>query len=190
MSSEKSERRLEEEYRTNECRIDECRICKNSSHSLINPCKCDGTIKYVHKSCLKTWIAVSRSEFCEICKERYILKTKFRNFLDMYSKYYKSFFLIFSVSYIIIYPLVYMQLSYLTLSYYIFIVWFAKFGLCLLKININKFINTIILSTLNILFTYHHSYAESNALILLYIYTILSVSHSIMYMIIKVSKIL
>jgi E3 ubiquitin-protein ligase MARCH1/8 len=54
---------------------DVCKICLDTStptHPLISPCKCSGTMKYVHQECLKTWVA-SRSEDlakvpCELCK--------------------------------------------------------------------------------------------------------------------------
>lgn len=35
-----------------------CRICleQDSLDKLISPCNCDGTIKYIHMDCLKTWL--------------------------------------------------------------------------------------------------------------------------------------
>lgn len=33
-----------------------CRIClDNDPKYMIQPCKCDGTMKYVHSTCLKQW---------------------------------------------------------------------------------------------------------------------------------------
>ena len=39
-----------------------CRICFSSSNSqgnpLINPCKCSGSVQFIHLQCLKTWLKV------------------------------------------------------------------------------------------------------------------------------------
>ena len=55
-----------------------CRICLeigNKNNPLISPCLCEGSIKYVHQSCLKKWLIKSkiRPELsrCEICKDKY-----------------------------------------------------------------------------------------------------------------------
>jgi E3 ubiquitin-protein ligase DOA10 len=32
-----------------------CRICLEENEPFISPCKCNGTIKYVHEECLDTW---------------------------------------------------------------------------------------------------------------------------------------
>ena len=54
---------------------------------MISPCKCTGSLKYVHESCLEEWISniVNRCEkkvasgkahiFCEICKSKIYFKT-------------------------------------------------------------------------------------------------------------------
>ena len=70
-----------------------CRICfsneSNDSNPLLSPCKCDGSLKYIHYKCLKNWIntkinndsSISEDDLvisydskeikCEICKENY-----------------------------------------------------------------------------------------------------------------------
>lgn len=49
-----------------------CRICFESEPpELISPCDCNGTIKWVHRECLETWIKASGSKECEICKKEY-----------------------------------------------------------------------------------------------------------------------
>lgn len=49
-----------------------CRICFESEPpDLISPCDCNGTIKWVHRECLETWIKASGSKECEICKKEY-----------------------------------------------------------------------------------------------------------------------
>jgi hypothetical protein len=60
-----------------------CRICYDEENDekggLIWPCTCTGTCKYIHESCLKTWIENNfqmnkiKAE-CEICKHPYSMK--------------------------------------------------------------------------------------------------------------------
>ncbi|KAK4135239.1 hypothetical protein BT67DRAFT_494044 [Trichocladium antarcticum] len=50
---------------------DTCRICRGegSSHEpLFYPCKCSGSIKYVHQDCLLEWLSHSQKKHCELCK--------------------------------------------------------------------------------------------------------------------------
>ena len=49
-----------------------CRICFESEGTLCAPCKCKGSIEYIHEECLLTWIRGNdeRSN-CELCKEPY-----------------------------------------------------------------------------------------------------------------------
>ncbi|WVN91117.1 uncharacterized protein L203_106367 [Cryptococcus depauperatus CBS 7841] len=53
---------------------DVCRVCRlgdeKDSH-LVHPCKCSGSVKYVHPNCLKQWVAQSQKKHCEICGHRY-----------------------------------------------------------------------------------------------------------------------
>ena len=48
---------------TNNNYLRECRICLDSGSTpenpLIAPCRCTGSIKYVHKSCFLKWLKVS-----------------------------------------------------------------------------------------------------------------------------------
>ncbi len=51
-----------------------CRVCHGESepdNQLFYPCKCDGSIKYVHQDCLVQWLKVSRKKHpkCELCGE-------------------------------------------------------------------------------------------------------------------------
>lgn len=55
-----------------------CRICleeENDQFQLISPCKCEGSIKYLHSICLKKWLnSCKQSPFdskCEICQTQY-----------------------------------------------------------------------------------------------------------------------
>ncbi|OMJ79436.1 hypothetical protein SteCoe_20537 [Stentor coeruleus] len=62
-----------------------CRICfehENESNPIICPCRCNGTMKYIHEECLKSWIlSQSRdlNEFsCDICKAPLDMEFRFR----------------------------------------------------------------------------------------------------------------
>ncbi|CAG8655960.1 7128_t:CDS:2 [Dentiscutata heterogama] len=70
-----------------------CRIClsKDDPKSLIAPCKCKGSVKYVHSSCLTQWRnrllkirTTKNSDRCTSCKFEYIVRKKktVRNILN------------------------------------------------------------------------------------------------------------
>ncbi|XP_053674546.1 E3 ubiquitin-protein ligase MARCHF3-like [Anopheles nili] len=46
-----------------------CRICQSSSDevSMISPCLCKGSMKYVHLECLELWLNQSGLTRCELC---------------------------------------------------------------------------------------------------------------------------
>ena len=59
----------------------ECRICyegEKLNDSLISPCKCKGTSKYIHMSCLSTWrhsnIDGDAYNKCMECNQEYIIR--------------------------------------------------------------------------------------------------------------------
>lgn len=43
-----------------------CRICRSSAAPLFYPCKCSGSIKYVHQQCLMDWLGHSGNTHCEV----------------------------------------------------------------------------------------------------------------------------
>lgn len=50
---------------------DTCRICRGEGspeEPLFYPCKCSGSIKFVHQSCLMEWLSHSQKKYCELCK--------------------------------------------------------------------------------------------------------------------------
>ena len=49
---------------------DYCRICRGTSEEepLSQPCRCDGSVRFIHQSCLQQWLAVSHKKSCELCK--------------------------------------------------------------------------------------------------------------------------
>ncbi|KIK61950.1 hypothetical protein GYMLUDRAFT_260499 [Collybiopsis luxurians FD-317 M1] len=53
---------------------DTCRICSapaEPDQPLFHPCKCSGTIRYIHQDCLTTWLAHSKKKTCDVCKHQY-----------------------------------------------------------------------------------------------------------------------
>ncbi len=55
-----------------------CRVCHGESEpgrELFFPCKCDGSIKYVHQDCLQEWLKHARNKMrCELCGEEFKFK--------------------------------------------------------------------------------------------------------------------
>lgn len=50
---------------------DTCRICRGEGteeEQLFYPCKCSGSIKFVHQACLVEWLSHSQKKHCELCK--------------------------------------------------------------------------------------------------------------------------
>ncbi|KAJ9625795.1 hypothetical protein H2203_004558 [Taxawa tesnikishii (nom. ined.)] len=50
---------------------DTCRICRSEGteeEPLFYPCKCSGSIKFVHQDCLMEWLSHSNKKHCELCK--------------------------------------------------------------------------------------------------------------------------
>ncbi|KAL8808732.1 MAG: hypothetical protein Q9200_004071 [Gallowayella weberi] len=50
---------------------DTCRICRSEAtvnEPLKYPCKCTGSIKFVHQHCLVEWLSHSQKKHCELCK--------------------------------------------------------------------------------------------------------------------------
>lgn len=51
--------------------VNTCRICRGegtTEEELFYPCKCSGSIKFVHQSCLMVWLSHSHKKHCELCK--------------------------------------------------------------------------------------------------------------------------
>eukprot|EP00759_Apiculatamorpha_spiralis_P016786 PhF_6_TR2298/c0_g1_i3/m.4033 len=59
---------------------EECRICCGTTSSLlVAPCKCRGTMRYVHEECFIQWAQKSNSLHCEVCFHHIRLKSYFRS---------------------------------------------------------------------------------------------------------------
>jgi E3 ubiquitin-protein ligase DOA10 len=51
-----------------------CRVCRGEGtpdHPLFYPCKCSGSMKYVHQDCLEEWLEHSHKKYCEICNYQF-----------------------------------------------------------------------------------------------------------------------
>ena len=55
-----------------------CRICYEGdelNNMLIQPCQCEGSMKYIHEECLKKWIdEYKKGLYCEICSNKFYIK--------------------------------------------------------------------------------------------------------------------
>eukprot|EP00835_Amoeboradix_gromovi_P005307 NODE_487_length_7781_cov_0.322572.p1 type:complete len:903 gc:universal NODE_487_length_7781_cov_0.322572:1922-4630(+) len=51
-----------------------CRICRGHSDEepLSQPCRCDGSVRFIHQSCLQQWLSVSQKTTCELCKFEFV----------------------------------------------------------------------------------------------------------------------
>lgn len=62
-----------------------CKICYeyDKPEKLLSPCNCKGTIKFVHKSCVKDWIKFSGKSVCSECNAEYnFLPKKILDWVD------------------------------------------------------------------------------------------------------------
>ncbi|KAI8060101.1 hypothetical protein BC940DRAFT_281271 [Gongronella butleri] len=58
-----------------------CRVCRceGTAHQpLYHPCKCSGSIRYVHQECLTEWLSHSRKKYCELCEHEYMFSPVYR----------------------------------------------------------------------------------------------------------------
>eukprot|EP00760_Papus_ankaliazontas_P008621 PhM_4_TR13898/c0_g1_i1/m.5447 len=45
----------------------QCRVCRESSGKLMRPCRCSGSIAFVHEACLLRWVSTKQELKCELC---------------------------------------------------------------------------------------------------------------------------
>jgi E3 ubiquitin-protein ligase DOA10 len=70
----------------------ECRYCLSDDRAekLIDPCNCEGTMKYVHKDCLGDWIKNSKREvYLDKVKNYFVTKCEICNYQIRYKKSFK-----------------------------------------------------------------------------------------------------
>ncbi|CAO3592354.1 unnamed protein product [Absidia cylindrospora] len=58
-----------------------CRVCRCEStvkNPLYYPCKCAGSIRFVHQNCLLEWLSHSKKKYCELCEHPFIFTPIYR----------------------------------------------------------------------------------------------------------------
>ena len=62
---------------------EECRICRGGRDigPLLHPCKCSGSIRYVHEECIKLWLQRTRqgTKNCELCHHPFKFSPVYRD---------------------------------------------------------------------------------------------------------------
>ncbi|KAI1887738.1 hypothetical protein AGOR_G00193450 [Albula goreensis] len=72
------------QHQHQQCSDDElevCRICHcegDEECPLITPCRCTGSLRFVHQGCLHQWIKSSDTRCCELCKYDFIMETQLK----------------------------------------------------------------------------------------------------------------
>lgn len=64
-----------------------CRVCHGEaeeSRPLFHPCRCSGSIKFVHQDCLQTWLKISNQSQpkCELCGEDFNFRSIYASGLE------------------------------------------------------------------------------------------------------------
>ncbi|XP_047669278.1 E3 ubiquitin-protein ligase MARCH7 isoform X2 [Tachysurus fulvidraco] len=87
---------------TDEDEGDLCKICQmgetSSSNPLIEPCRCTGSLQYVHQDCIKKWLRSKISSgstleaitTCELCKEKLHLNIENFDINELYRSHERS----------------------------------------------------------------------------------------------------
>lgn len=58
-----------------------CKICHSpcsEEFPYAHPCKCKGSLKYIHIECLNEWLSLSKNKKCDICNYSFKFEKKFR----------------------------------------------------------------------------------------------------------------
>ena len=65
-------------YSANFCRI--CHEGESAGEKLISPCRCYGSVRLMHRSCVEKWLSSTNHDTCEICKHKYFISRHPRPF--------------------------------------------------------------------------------------------------------------
>lgn len=67
-----------------------CRICydiEKDNNILIHPCRCSGSVKFVHEECLKTWLLSAGQDLsdrkCELCHTEFVMDYKIISYFSL-----------------------------------------------------------------------------------------------------------
>ncbi|ELA41160.1 uncharacterized protein VICG_01759 [Vittaforma corneae ATCC 50505] len=58
-----------------------CKICHsacNEESPYIHPCKCKGSLKFIHVECLNEWLKLTKTKKCDICNYSFRFEKKFK----------------------------------------------------------------------------------------------------------------
>ena len=88
----------------------ECYICFQKKGNYIHPCKCKGTLRYVHEKCLTKWIATSGKTKCTQCHYEYQYSEEFPSFIEELVDKYATY-IVFCISLLILF-VIFQILSY------------------------------------------------------------------------------
>jgi hypothetical protein len=89
-----------------------CKVCYEpgkDDNKLIYPCKCEGSMKYIHDICLKKWINKNHKDpltaFCEICKYSYIMVFNYEKVFskELFKKHLKRFIISFILTVVVLF---------------------------------------------------------------------------------------
>ncbi|XP_072037919.1 uncharacterized protein [Amphiura filiformis] len=63
-----------------------CRICHEGEQGghLISPCRCTGTLRYLHKKCLEQWLQTRNKDICELCNTEICTRRKTQPFSEWF----------------------------------------------------------------------------------------------------------
>ncbi len=121
---------IKKQKQTQTQNIKTCRICfeeinnnnNNNDNSLISPCKCKGSMKWVHHNCLVKWITISNKKRCQTCHYTYNISIN-SNYEFLHNNIGKLSILLysfFSFICLLIYNLIYKKKIFSVLTYYSF----------------------------------------------------------------------
>ncbi|ORD94369.1 MARH6 [Enterospora canceri] len=61
--------------------VPKCKICHEEQEDvepLFHPCKCKGSMKFIHDTCLREWIKGSKEPSCGICGHKFTFKSVYK----------------------------------------------------------------------------------------------------------------
>lgn len=80
-----------------------CRVCQEpeEASNFIQPCRCDGTIKYIHKECLQGVMRSTNKLYrCEVCNSRYRIRFRIirKSLIELFRSQPSGLILVLSIA--------------------------------------------------------------------------------------------